>query len=270
MLVSKQNSEKPTTIGINIVSCVKANDQRSITRFVSKTTTKKVVETRMLRRAFEEHLDTLRSQWKFWKEQEELAKNKDHETDITAEMIVNALEVIEAKGLELKNELEGLQPFQSMSDMIRSGYDLGELELIIVDMISELRESLSITNNITPSQAKETAIIITEQFAGLSIEEVVMCFHRGKIGEYGEIMHRLDANVLLSWLNKFSKEMERMSIEINSQQHSQYKRFEMDGKTSDIDFAKWFKVLPKAKDANKELYAQKSLDKKADSYFGGF
>tara|TARA_B100000965_G_scaffold402686_1_gene429156 strand:- start:3084 stop:3791 length:708 start_codon:yes stop_codon:yes gene_type:complete len=235
---------------------------------VSKTTTKKVVETRMLRRAFEEHLDTLRSQWKFWKEQEELSV--DHESGISPIMIYNALEVIREKGEELKGEIEGLQPFQSMSEMIRSGYDLGELELLIVDMILALRDSLSITNNITPTQAKEAAIIITEQFAGLSIEELAMCFHRGKIGEYGEIMHRLDVNVLLSWLNKFSKEMERVSIELNSQQHSQFKRVEMDGKTSDLDLLKWFKVLPKAKDANKELYAQKSLDKKADSYFGGF
>lgn len=235
---------------------------------MSKTTTKKVVETRMLRRAFEEHLDTLRSQWKFWKEQEQLSV--DQESGISPIMIYNALKVIDGKGKELRREVDGLQPFESMSEMIRGGYDLGELELLIVDMILELRESLSITNNITPPQAKEAAIIITEQFAGLSIEEVAMCFHRGKIGEYGEIMHRLDANVLLSWLNKFSKEIERVSVELNSQQHSQYKRFEMDGKTSDIDFAKWFKVLPKAKDANKELYTQKSLDKKAEKYFGGF
>lgn len=257
-----------TAIGIDIKSCVKANDQRAIARFVSKATPKKVVESRAIRTTFEDRLDTLRGQWFFWKEQERLSVNE--ESGLSPMMIDKALNVITTEANELKVQLEGVQVFKTIGEMIREGDKVEELELLVIDMIQALRESLSIANNITPSQAADVAMMVIEGFPHLSFEEIAMCFHRAKLGEYGEIMHRLDGQVLLGWLNRFAKEMSLTAIEANSQEHKQFKRFEIDGKTSDLDLQKWLKVLPKAKDANKDLYKQNSLDNAAKQFFDGF
>ncbi len=185
-------------------------------------------------------------------------------------MIHNALQSISTEGKALKASLEEIQPLSTIGELIRKGEDSQSLELLIVDMILAFRDTLSIANNITPIQAKDAAMIIVENFPTLSFEELAMCFHRAKVGEYGEIMHRLDTNVILSWLNKFSKEMSQTSLELNSQQHTQLKRFETDGKNSDLDLLKWYKILPSARDADKDLYKQKQIDNRADKYFGGF
>lgn len=226
----------------------------------------------MLQTVFEERLHGLRRQWAFWKEQEQLSV--ECETDLSPIMIYNALKLVEKTGNAIKAELKELQPFKTIGQLLSEDSEepmsLDELELLIVDMILALRDSLSITNNITPTQAREVAIIVPEQYPNLSLEEIAMCFHKGKIGEYGEIMHRLDANVLLGWLNKFSKEMTSVAIVVNSEKHIQLKQAEMESSKSDLDLLKYFKVIPHAKDANKDLYRQKQLDKKAERHFGGF
>lgn len=268
MQVKKLRRESPILIGTDIVSSVKANDQRAITRFVSKATPKRIIESRTLRASITEHLDTLRGQWAFW--QEQLALSHLDESGISPIMIHNALQSISTEGKALKASLEEIQPLSTIGELIRKGEDSQSLELLIVDMILAFRDTLSIANNITPIQAKDAAMIIVENFPTLSFEELAMCFHRAKVGEYGEIMHRLDTNVILSWLNKFSKEMSQTSLELNSQQHTQLKRFETDGKNSDLDLLKWYKILPSARDADKDLYKQKQIDNRADKYFGGF
>lgn len=202
----------------------------------------------MAKRDIEERLNGLRNSWQFWNTE------ANGESGFSPVFIHNAMRTIEAEAADLKQELIECASFETIGAQLVKGDDRDPLELAIVKLIRGVSENLNIANNITVSQAAECAIDIVENFKGLSLEEIGLCFYRAKRGEYGEIMHRLDGNVIMGWLRNFEKERSAVVEDMQRTFHESSKRAEMDGKNCAYDMGKFYKVLPTSMNPDKKMY----------------
>lgn len=93
------------------------------------------------------------------------------------------------------------------------------LQLLII----EVAEFYHTSERMTKNQVFETAYLILNQFAGLTIEDVALALHKAKGGEYGIVYNRIDGAVILDWLHKYKDRMQSIGMEREHRKHVQGK-----------------------------------------------
>lgn len=222
---------------------------------------RQVITDRCAVLAMDDRLDTLRRSWGYWSERKELHKKELIHCPV---MIVVALTSIKAEAEMINSQKSNVMPLETLRTRELKGESLDTLEQEVMLLISGVREGINVANNITVAQAAEAAVDVVAEYGSLSIEEVALCFNRGRRGDYGELMHRFDGPTMLGWLRKYLKERESYEQEVNRQFHESVKRYDSDGVNSEIDMGKYLKVLPRSADPKKDLYR---MDKRAEGYF---
>lgn len=123
--------------------------------------------------------------------------------------IVEALQDISPKSLEkfskrLPSRIEDAIEFPTVMDLVRI---TGEPTLVAYIEFELIRLStlVSVGGNLTNAQVPFIAQELLRQFPGETIADFKLCFHRGAIGQYGQIF-RLDGIVIREWMEKYLEE----------------------------------------------------------------
>ncbi len=79
-----------------------------------------------------------------------------------------------------------------------------EKPLAFIEMnIALLAVFCNLSNSIKPEQAKMTAELILSEYPNLTIADVNYVFKKAKMGQYGDLYHRLDGQMILKWLGEY-------------------------------------------------------------------
>lgn len=90
-------------------------------------------------------------------------------------------------------------------------------------LVTNLALYFHTTQVVSKSMIEEIATRILYRFAGLSIEDVALCFHKVQNGDYGDVFNRLDGGVVMKWLQKYEAELQRIGMERDRRLHNQDK-----------------------------------------------
>jgi hypothetical protein len=82
------------------------------------------------------------------------------------------------------------------------GEDREAIEQFLAVQIQLLSESVNVPQNIQPYQIPSIAKTLIDLFPVESLEDFVLCFKRGALALYGPIYNRLDASILVEWMQK--------------------------------------------------------------------
>jgi len=62
------------------------------------------------------------------------------------------------------------------------------------------------SNQLTETQSVLTASLFLEQYPAESIEDLILCLKKAKVGEYGKIYNRIDGGLIFEWFNRYLSE----------------------------------------------------------------
>lgn len=93
---------------------------------------------------------------------------------------------------------------------------------VIGRLIINVRGFFNVGGNISDSQIDELAAMVAEANKGLTLEDIAVCFHRAKKGEFGEA-YRIDGQVIMVWLKKYREERQHR-LESKAQARYLHKR----------------------------------------------
>lgn len=86
------------------------------------------------------------------------------------------------------------------------------LYLVIETLLVKLAMSLNIGKNLEQWQITELAGDICQKYYFYSLEEIILVFKKGRIGEFGQLYDRLDSSVVMAWFEKYDTSEERMKL----------------------------------------------------------
>jgi len=97
---------------------------------------------------------------------------------------------------------------------------LGNQEVVkaIAKMIINTTEFLNIPK-LTDIQIKMTAEFIYEDYNGLNIADINLCFKNGMKGKYGKLFNRIDGQIILMWLSEYTGERAEFAENRSYQRH---------------------------------------------------
>jgi hypothetical protein len=76
----------------------------------------------------------------------------------------------------------------------------------ITGILLMFSEYYNLSQQMTEMQAVQTASLFLEQYPAESIEDLILCLKKAKIGEYGKIYNRIDGGMIFEWFNKYLDE----------------------------------------------------------------
>jgi hypothetical protein len=196
MSLKKQNSNITKAKKSDLRKLLKADDSRGLVRYVSKLSARSIYTTQAEAGELQVAIDYMRHRFK----------------TATGEDKV----YVERKGKELAAQLESLAPFATIHELQEADEDdlIADLTVLILDM----DESFNVGKSLSVGQVEHLAITIPTRYAALTLEDVAVCFHRAKCGDYGTVYDRLDLNVIHGWLHKYQDERKELM------QHAQQNR----------------------------------------------
>lgn len=80
------------------------------------------------------------------------------------------------------------------------------------NMIAATNLSLNVQSKTTSYQALEIIYLILNDYANLTLEDVLLCFKRGKSGMYGPTYNRLDFEIISWWLHSYTTSEEYLGF----------------------------------------------------------
>lgn len=89
---------------------------------------------------------------------------------------------------------------------IASLYGERELQLFLADIIAETAQFMNVGKNMNAAQCLQTAEIIMARYPAFHLEDMKLCMHNGKAGDYGKTYDRFDGMIILEWFDKYSIE----------------------------------------------------------------
>lgn len=128
---------------------------------------------------------------------------------------------LETKGREIAARLAVIAApptLRALAEADRDGL-LADLSLLILDV----EEAFNLEQGLGVPQIEMLSDMICQRHKALSLEEVALCFHKAKCGEYGPVYGRLAVNVVNEWLNKYAKERLEMQAQHIQNQYLQHK-----------------------------------------------
>lgn len=64
----------------------------------------------------------------------------------------------------------------------------------------------NVAGNMNARQIEEAATLLYGAYRTLTIDDIVLCFNRAKMGNYGKIFDRLDGSIILDWFRQYQAE----------------------------------------------------------------
>lgn len=131
---------------------------------------------------------------------------------------IKHLMTLKKLGEELKAKLADLPEIPTLFELRAQDEDelLRVLSLMVVNVI-EFHDTSKI---MSPTMIQEVSLRIAMKHGGLTLEDVGLCFHQVKNGERGKIYNRLDAAVMLEWLNDYDKDIQEIGAERQRRVHA--------------------------------------------------
>lgn len=96
---------------------------------------------------------------------------------------------------------------------------LDSLQLLVINVVKFHHT----TEKMAPEEVFECAFRIANQFKGLTLEDIALCFYQAQNGAFGEVYNRIDGGVLINWLHKYQDRMQALGMERELQRHIQGK-----------------------------------------------
>lgn len=124
-------------------------------------------------------------------------------------------------GKELSDQLEATPKLYTLLELKKEQEDvtLKTLKLMLLSVVQYYQTS----QLMTPAMIEEVALRIIHRFGGLTLEDVALCLHRVKNGDYGDVYNRVDGGAIMKWLQTYEDELQQIGIERNRRIHNQEK-----------------------------------------------
>lgn len=127
------------------------------------------------------------------------------------------LDFILRRGSELSNSLKALPqlpPLRALAEQDELS-TIDELQLLIIWLL----ENLNISNTLSAEQIENIAVLILEEYGGMRLEDIALVMRSAIKGAYGTIYNRLDAAIILDWLNKHQLELQERRAQAQLNNH---------------------------------------------------
>ena len=108
-------------------------------------------------------------------------------------------------------------------------------QAVMTLIIRDLVKSFNLGQTMDDEQVADLINEIIDQYYWLNLDDFRLCFNNAKSGRYDKGIFRLDASVVLSWLNKYTTDRLNAADESSFNEHSSTK-----GDSNYPDFEKYY------------------------------
>lgn len=142
---------------------------------------------------------------------------------------------IEEEARSLIATIEAMPEFPPLTALARREGTQEVLDDLAI-LLSWFNDQLNITNKLNADQIEVVALTIMGEYGHLlRLEDLAACLRRALKGEYGQIYARLDAAVVLDWLNRYETDLTRDRINRADDRHANLKESRHDDRYSSDD-----------------------------------
>jgi len=198
---------------------LKTSDTRLALQKLNGLTIGKVLDAREKWFDVKRELDSKR---KWVKElEEEIQKPKEMKSELNKKDIKALMKSVREDVDRLELKLSKTVYLPMLAELRRQNEEelLDILQLLIIEVVKFYHTS----EKMSDPQIFETSFLIANTFAGLTLEDVALCFHKAKAGDFGTVYNRIDGPVILDWLHKYQDKMQAVGMERELQRHLQSK-----------------------------------------------
>jgi|GEM_PF-969466 len=142
---------------------------------------------------YAERLDSLRRSQRFYIE--------DYEGEKDKQTYLAQISIEIDKYTKLLTELP--KP-QTLGTLVKA--DMNATYKAIAILLNDLRLYFQVDNIITTDGIINLCPLIVSEFPSLTLEEITICFAKAKKGHYRELYNRLDAAIIMGWLQQYNIE----------------------------------------------------------------
>lgn len=190
-------------------TALKTGDSKLALREVSKLSINRILDMREAWNDAAFELKSARNSLKFLEENKDVQERKKSIKQVTAyirecESKLARLPKLPMLGMLQKENEEGL---------------LDTLQLLVINVVKFHHT----TEKMAPEEIFECAFRIANEFKGLTLEDVALCFYQAQNGAYGEVYNRIDGGVLMNWLHDYQDRLQSLGMERELQRHIQGK-----------------------------------------------
>lgn len=113
-------------------------------------------------------------------------------------------------------------------------------QAVLSIIINDLVKSFNLGQTMNEEQVADLINDIIDQYYWLNLEDFRLCFNNAKNGRYDKGIFRLDASVVLSWLNKYTSDRLNAAEEGSYNEHCSTQ-----GEVNYPDFEKYYNKFKK-------------------------
>lgn len=134
---------------------------------------------------------------------------------------IQHMKTLKKIGQELKMQLAEMPKLYTLYELRKEQEEptVKTLKLMIIGVVEYFQTSQILSTGLI----EEVSLRIMHRFGGLTIEDVALCFHRVKNGDYGDVYNRVDGGAIMKWLQSYEDEVQQIGIERNRRIHNQDK-----------------------------------------------
>jgi hypothetical protein len=96
-------------------------------------------------------------------------------------------------------------------------------QAVLSIIINDLVKSFNLGQTMNEEQVADLINDIIDQYYWLNLDDFRLCFNNAKAGMYDKGIFRLDASVVLSWLNKYTTDRLNSAAESSYDEHQSNK-----------------------------------------------
>lgn len=91
--------------------------------------------------------------------------------------------------------------------------DQDDVIAALLNLLKALEASLNVKQKLDEAQAFEIVLEIAREFRMLTLDEIVYCFRKAKLGHYGKDYNRIDILSISLWLREYMFSSERTTLQ---------------------------------------------------------
>jgi hypothetical protein len=176
-----------TTQAQALLPALREGNNLAISKAVMKMRTEQVEKVREQRRELEKEVEYLRIQYK----NASLEKRP----------------AIEAEARALIATIETMPEFPPLTALARQTNTQDVLDDMCI-LLAWMNDQLNIANKLNADQVEVTAVTILGEYGHiLGMEDIAACLRKALAGVYGQIYARLDAAVIMDWLQRYEQDL---------------------------------------------------------------
>lgn len=143
-------------------------------------------------------------------------------------------------------------PLSRIAKQFSKDYMYAYLEMWIVS----LNSFSNVKSKMNPSQMREVASYIFQDYYYLKISDIYLVFTNAKKGRYGEFYGRLDGTMILSWFDKYAEERFKVAESLIGVTYEKTKN----SKTADKENKRVFKAIERVAESKKYKIKGSGMD----------